>query len=217
MRRRPPPSSTTTLPPGWAPGPPRPRLAAGELHLWLADLRAPEGEPLGVLSAAEHARAAQIVAPARRRSWQLGRVALRLLLGRYLGADPGALELDAGTETSPPPARGRVEFGLAYSGNLALCAFSADIRVGVDLELVGSVTTVPHAARRPRAFLPAWLAREATLKRAGGELLDGPAGQPVWGRQLDLGAGRIAAVGASRPPRTIRRWRLDSLSAGRTA
>jgi 4'-phosphopantetheinyl transferase len=186
-----------------------------------------------VLSAAEHDRAAQIVAPARRRSWQLARVALRLLLGRYLGADPGAVELDAGTEASPPPARGRVEFGLAYSGNLALCAFSADIRVGVDLELDRSTVRLdecpgaadvftPETARRARphdqrAFLPAWLAREATLRRAGGELLEGPAGQPVWGRQLDLGAGRIAAVGASRPPRTIRRWRLDSLSAGRAA
>jgi hypothetical protein len=213
MSRRPSPHTTAPLPEAWRPGPPRPRLATGELHLWLAELSAPEGEPLGVLSAAEHEHAAGILAPAQRRSWQLARVALRVLLGRYLSAEPGSLELDASIAAMPPWECAGVEFGLAHAGDLALCAFSADSRVGVEL--------APRSGSGPgheqRAFLSAWVAQEASMQHGGPDPLGTPAGQPVWGRQFDLGAGRLAAVGASRPPRQVRRWRLEPLSDGRGA
>jgi 4'-phosphopantetheinyl transferase len=138
----------------WASGPERPRLDAGVVDVWRADLTE-AGEGLdALLSDEERARAERMPNERARGMWTRSHGVLRALLARYLGADtdPAALQFAAGAHGKPAlagqssrgatveegarPARvERMQFNLSHSGGLALYAFAAGPAVGVDVEL----------------------------------------------------------------------------------
>jgi 4'-phosphopantetheinyl transferase len=139
----------------WAPGPRRPRLADGAVHLWLADLSAVSDDLTKALSPDEHARVERFLNARDGLLWGRAHGVLRTLLGHYLQADPHGLRFVTGEYGKPalvfdpaPPSRFMkaptgLSFNLSHSGHLALYGLTRTGAIGVDIE----------AARRPRNAL----------------------------------------------------------------
>lgn len=178
----------------WAPGPLRPSLAAGEVHVWRLDLAETDDEVLDLLCAEERARAARLSRARDRLLWSRSRGVLRTLLGRYLNMDGHAVRLTAGEHGKPelsppghtPSTKARVSFNLSHSGEVALYAFAPGVAVGVDVELLARrpFEAIALAARvfgqreaqrlerlepatRRQEFLRLWTRHEAELKCVG--------------------------------------------------
>jgi 4'-phosphopantetheinyl transferase len=148
----------------WTPGPLRPRLTKGAVHIWRADLAAVSPELGELLCKEEQARAERILTKSDAELWRRSRGLLRTLLARYLQRDSSTLQfvtgehgkpalVDNGEElsTTGPTASADpdpLSFNLSHSGRWALYAFSAAGPVGVDIELARqSVDAVAIAAR----------------------------------------------------------------------
>jgi 4'-phosphopantetheinyl transferase len=161
--------------------------------LLLIDRRAAAGaetaRALGsLLDHGEQERAQRLRRPEDRERYQLGRAALRQVLGAWLDRDPAALRFRYGPH-GKPALDGVVDaaphFNVAHSGNLILLAFHASSPVGVDVEqhrpdlawapLARRVLAPAEcrllerlpSERRPEAFLAAWCRLEARLKARG--------------------------------------------------
>ncbi len=137
----------------WAPGPLRPLLAEGALHVWRADLTAVAADLGELLCSDERARAERFVNERDGELWRRSRGLLRALLGRYLQRDPGSLRFAIGEHGKPalvadtdesPAALGasadalrapQLSFNMSHSGQLALYAFNRAAAVGVDVEV----------------------------------------------------------------------------------
>jgi 4'-phosphopantetheinyl transferase len=171
-----------------------PRLDAQDIHLWHIDLSEPfpEGE-CAALTDEEHARAGRFRFDRDRNRFLQGRLALRRLLGLYVGLSPRDVPLQHARYGKPfVDARFAIGFNLAHSGDRALAAVSRFRHVGVDIEealprgaLEGIARTVftrdecRALHRRPEterlsAFLTCWTRKEAALKAIG----VGLAGEP---------------------------------------
>jgi 4'-phosphopantetheinyl transferase len=144
------PSMPSTAHESWAPGPHSPRLGAGVVDVWRADLGAVGEEIRGLLCEEERDRAARLLSARDRELWMSARGLLRALLGRYLGREPATLRFVLGEhgkpalledttratspgrpiDSQPPP----TAFNLSHSGGRALYAFTEDGAVGVDVE-----------------------------------------------------------------------------------
>lgn len=169
-------------------------LGPARIDVWRVDLSASGERALGALSAQERERAERIAGPLEQRLWSRSRGVLRDLLGRYLHADPGSLELAVGTH-GKPRLGGRwggcgLHFNLSHSGELALYAFTTCGAVGVDVQVLREPRLGAHGDRtalaarvfgaeaaarlgalppqsREREFLRLWTRHEAELKRRG--------------------------------------------------
>ncbi|MEV5381166.1 4'-phosphopantetheinyl transferase superfamily protein [Streptomyces nondiastaticus] len=175
---------------------------AGALDLWLIRSPAPaDAGPLDltVLDEAERKRAASFIRPSDGITYTSAHIALRRLLGAYLGIPaqevaflrepcPGCGKphgRPAVTAPGPP-----LHFSLSHSHGLALVGV-ADRPVGVDVErhpragTVGVCTPALHPGEqdeldalpeeeRPAAFGQLWTRKEAFLKGLGTGLSRGP-------------------------------------------
>lgn len=110
------------------------RLSEREVHLWFLPLRQEEFS-VRELAADEVARAERFRCPLARCTFVQTRLALRLLLGRYLDMAPHAVALGRGAQGKPQlnTGMGALQFNVSHSGQLALIALSREA-VGVDLE-----------------------------------------------------------------------------------
>lgn len=217
------------------PGPRRPKLADGAVHLWQADLAAAADDLAELLCEEELARAERIVNPRRAQLWRRSRGLLRELLGRYLRREPRSLRFAIGEHGKPALAGDgddRLSFNMSHSGSIALYGFSDAGEVGVDIELarrrIDEVAVAHRALDRPtaerlealdpdtrrREFLRAWARHEAALKclgaGIGGSAAESRAGE-LCVLDLDLDAARgptaAGALACERAPRELRRWR----------
>ncbi|MGB6454533.1 MAG: 4'-phosphopantetheinyl transferase superfamily protein [Streptosporangiaceae bacterium] len=154
------------------------------LHVWLIDLDAPGPAAAAALDATERDRAASLVRPQDGARFTARRAALRWVLARYLGGEPGDLEFRVGPHGQPRLAGDEVRFSLTSSGGLALIAVSRS-PVGVDLERIeprpgiADLAAVRFAAREAASiaagccgpptlsFYRHWTAKEAYLKAVG--------------------------------------------------
>jgi 4'-phosphopantetheinyl transferase len=129
----------------WQRGPARPRLAPGEVHVWLAHVSRLDGLR-GLLSADERKREQRLVSEDDRRLWSSSRGALRELLARYLETNASGIALLVEANGKPrvraasgaredPAAADELHFNLSHSGELALYAFASDWPVGVDVQV----------------------------------------------------------------------------------
>jgi 4'-phosphopantetheinyl transferase len=161
-------------------------LPSGEVHVWL--VHSPQAEAVAsLLDKEERARAARFAFSRTTELFTAAHGALRLVLGRYLGADPRALAF-AATEDGKPylqPPSGGIEFNLAHSGTVGAVALAVDRAVGVDIEERRSRTREPQLARRIMTpaeharyvaldedarrhyFFDVWARKEALLKTTG--------------------------------------------------
>ncbi|MFE5028834.1 4'-phosphopantetheinyl transferase family protein [Streptomyces sp. NPDC056656] len=161
--------------------------------LWVVDAvrhgdRAERLAP-SILDAGEQRRAESFVASADRRCYVAAHVALRMLLGAWLGVEPRDVQMvrepcpSCGGSHGRPAADGGVHFSLSHSRDLSLLAF-ATVPVGVDVEFVPNGRTAAKvgamlhpaesrelaalpASDRPVAFARAWTRKEAYLKGEG--------------------------------------------------
>lgn len=165
-----------------------------EVHIWSVDLSAAARAKAraDVLSPEETTRFASGDAADRERL-TVTRVALRELLGGYLGIDPADVGLTAGT-TKPALAGGELEFNVAHTDGLALIAV-ATVPVGVDVERVEPVAADEFAdlvefvltagehdelerlpePERIDVYYRVWTRKEAYIKATG----EGIAGRPL--------------------------------------
>ena len=186
-------------------------IGVGEVHAWIADYadladladladhdRAGVGVAQGgqldqassdraVLNPAELARAARYARPPDGARFAASRACLRLILGRYLDADPADLRFTAGSGGRPALTgdhAGRLEFSLSRSGDVILLAVSL-APVGADIEVVrpragladiiasrfsaaeASCIQAGCGGSQARGFYRHWTAKEAYLKATG--------------------------------------------------
>jgi 4'-phosphopantetheinyl transferase len=142
------------------------------------------------LTADERNRSERFRFERNRRRFVAAHGALRDLLGRYLGTEPGQIRFVRNAFGKPelhPEFGGRLKFNLSHSADLALIAIALDAWVGVDLECIEergnssyadvarcffSATEVDALSRVPRhryleAFFSCWTKKEAYVKARG--------------------------------------------------
>lgn len=118
----------------WPPGLP----GADVLHVWDVDLADPRWDAHGdVLAPAEAERFARVLMKPARDDWRRSRVALRLLVARYLADDARAFRFGQGSHGKPRLDRAdfAASFNVSHSAGRALIALAAG-EVGVDIERV---------------------------------------------------------------------------------
>jgi 4'-phosphopantetheinyl transferase len=171
-------------------------LPPGEIHLWAVSLdpRPEVGERLAQsLAADEWQRAWRFRFERHRRRYQVGRGALRALLGGYLGLSPGEVQFSYGPRGKPflagpaaeTAAAERLFFNLSNSHELALVGFLRAAEIGVDVEHLKPMTDLEQIAERffseservalrqlPQhlkceGFFNCWTRKEAYLKAVG--------------------------------------------------
>ncbi len=166
-----------------------PTLGAGDVHVWRASIERPGELPAlaGLLAADERARAARFRFGRDRDRFSAAHGLLRLLLGRYLGREPAAIEFGVGRWGKPVLTAGGddgLRFNLAHAGEIALVAVARGREVGVDVERlrrdvdVGAIAAgfapgeraalaATPAERRLAAFFALWTHKEAYAKGIG--------------------------------------------------
>jgi 4'-phosphopantetheinyl transferase len=166
------------------------KLTGGEVHVWPLHLTAPDSITRtfeSMLAPEERNRAARYHFDHLRPPFILSHGALRILLGRQLGIEPGQVQLKYGARGKPSlddPAH-RVTFNMSHSGECALFALTLDCDVGVDVERIRPVRDMAAIANRffcpeeaaelmslefedrARAFFHCWTRKEAYIKAIG--------------------------------------------------
>jgi 4'-phosphopantetheinyl transferase len=212
-------------------------LAAGEVHVWRAELeQIDERRALALLYAGEYTRWARILDHGRASLWACSRALLRELIGRYLLEDPRALRFSSNPHGKPALAGDDrpLRFSVSHSGALALYAFAREREVGVDVqtrvpsgnvlgvarrafgaEAATRIAGLPPTARRS-AFLSAWVRHEAELKCSGDGLgrTSGRRRRGLWTVELPCGGGDAAALAAERAPHVVLYRNVDACASG---
>jgi 4'-phosphopantetheinyl transferase len=134
----------------WKPGPAKPRLGDGAVHVWRVDLTGVPAQLANQLSEEELARAAQMPSARGRELWSRSRGVLRTLLGRYLRVEALAVGLRVDDHGKPAlsdeHAAGPLPFfNLSHSRQLALYAFTTLGPIGVDVEVARRAGASPTA------------------------------------------------------------------------
>jgi 4'-phosphopantetheinyl transferase len=163
---------------------------AGEAHIWIADLDAPEARAApSVLTSDELARAARFHFERDRRRFVAGRALLRRLLGGYLGSAASEITFVYGARGKPSlggwAAGSALRFNASHTHGVAMFALARDRELGVDIErqpapddgeAVARHFFAPNeiarlarvnAAERPASFLRCWTRKEAYIKARG--------------------------------------------------
>lgn len=154
------------------------------------------------LSDDETARAKRFKFEQDRVRWTRARSALRMILSRYAGEDPGNLVFVYGKHGKPALAFSQVQFNLSHSGDWAIIAVARSVPVGVDIEhMRPNVDMAVLLHRLGETNLPdtvpelyqAWTRREARTKAVGGALFEKPP-EDVCAVNIGAPAGYAAAV-----------------------
>ena len=177
----------------------------------------------------ERERAARFYFDRDRRKFTAARGQLRMILGRYTGADPTALVFSYGPRGKPAlsgqfqPAN--LKFNLSHSGELALLAVTLDREVGVDIEDIHTLndaeaiaerlfspneTSVFRALPEPErleGFFRCWTCKEAYVKATGDGL-----SRPTESFDVVFTRGeRTRLVSVDGEPDEAVRWRMAAL------
>jgi 4'-phosphopantetheinyl transferase len=203
-------------------------LPDAEVHVWRVDLAAPVGsEALEALSDDERERADRFRFDVHRRRFVRARAALRSILARYTGSDPGALAFEYGEHGKPSLAGEGPAFNLSHSEDVALCAVASGRGLGVDVEWaarpvehltlaerffapgeVAVLRTVPPE-HLPAAFFACWTRKEAYVKATGRGL-----SLPLHGFEVSLEPVPEPSLRVLGDPEETARWGLRALDAG---
>lgn len=171
--------SGTSVPLGWPQG--------RDVHVWSIDLSAPPAAPSHCLDERELARARAFVYADDARRYVHAHVALRAILGAYMGCEPAALEFVEQALGKPRllAAPQGHHFNLSHSKDTALLALGMADELGVDIEAVrddlpgdelaaavlcpaeiDELGALPDG-QRAQPFVTCWTRKEACLKALG--------------------------------------------------
>ena len=163
-------------------------LEPGCLHVWRASLDLPDTARArldGVLTPDERAQCGRFVRAGDRAQCSAARGSLRIVLSKYISAQPQSLPIEAGASGKPFLVSSDIHFNVSHSGDLAVIAVSRGLRIGVDIERVREVRDMDaildaffssdeQASLRSRAgeertrfFFSLWTRREAAAKAVG--------------------------------------------------
>jgi 4'-phosphopantetheinyl transferase len=200
-------------------------LREDSLHVWRIDVRRPLEDSSRVLAPDETERAARFRFDRDRDAFVCTRVALRTLIGSYLGVRPEDVQLSY-ADKGKPEIPG-LSFNVSHAGDVAAAAFARSGRVGVDVELMRGDVELAALARRfftaaenevlarltgdafVAGFYSCWTRKEAFVKALG------------EGLSFDLGGVEVAVH--PEPARILlvdgdasagERWSLVSLEPG---
>lgn len=207
-------------------------LADNDVHVWQVSLQ----QPVAVVTALHHLlnedeaqRAARFHFPADQRRFTVGRGLLRLLLGRYLDAQPTQLCFAYNAYGKPQLAvvgeEPALHFNLSHSGEIALYAFARHYHLGIDVEQMranlewdalaqhvfspyeqATLARLPASEQLP-AFFRGWTRKEAFIKARGMGL-----SLPLDQFDVTLTPDEPAQLLATRDdPQEVTRWTLSDL------
>jgi 4'-phosphopantetheinyl transferase len=175
-------------------------LLSDDIHVWRASLDQPAAcaqRLAQTLSAEERWRAERFHFERDRLRFIVSRGVLRMILGRYLGIEPGRLQFDYSLHGKPSLAKmpnrggGKIYFNLSHSHGLALYAIAQEQEIGIDLEYIRPIVEADQIVQqffsnreramfcalpmnqKQGAFFNCWTRKEAYLK-ASGRGLDWP-------------------------------------------
>lgn len=166
------------------------------VDVWSVDLTVADarvGELSAILSDAEKVRAATFVFARHHRRFVASHAALRLVLSKYCGLAPSALQFTGKQGEKPGllPEQSfhQIEFNLSHSGERALIAVTSGEPVGIDIEAICAVPDGDETAKlwfapiehdqlarlppseRQLGFLNLWTRKEAYIKAIGDGLV----------------------------------------------
>ena len=182
----------------WQPPPSELSIPTDRVDVWRVPLDTAElssAALLSTLAMEEAARAARFRFNTDHRRFVSCRLALRILLGRYLDVVPREIQFQYESNGRPELSRGqnpsKLRFNVSHSGEVGLIAVTVDRAIGVDVEAaqadhrnselagrffskreVESLEALPDD-KRERAFLACWVRKEAFLKATGAGLTFG--------------------------------------------
>ena len=158
-----------------------------DVHVWTIDLAAPAAGPADWLDRRELERAHRFVYAHDSTRYVRAHLALRAILGAYLGREPAALNF-VERELGKPrllPEGGECHFNLSHSKDKAMVVVGAADEVGVDIEAVRDdlpgedlasavlcedemkqLASFPEG-ERAQPFVTCWTRKEACLKALG--------------------------------------------------
>ncbi len=217
------------FPPEWLAPAEFPSLTEGEVHVWGAALDEAGEWCESLLNPMEIERASRFRFSRDRRRFAAGRAVLRVLLSRYLSAEPLGIPIACASAGKPfvDDPSCDVRFNLSHSGGLALYAFARGPEVGVDIEAIRADVDIAGIASRfftpveaariaaePEAgrigmFYAVWVRKEAYAKATGEGIAAALAAEEgVWHfTELDVAPGIAAAI-ATRAEARIRCYRV---------
>lgn len=219
----------------WEQGPRRPALRTDEVHVWRASLDQPPDvyqSLLQTLAADERQRAERFHFEKDRRRFVIARACLRAIIGRYLDVAPEYVRFSYGPYGKPALAvetgESSLRFNLSHAGEVALCALTTGLEVGIDVELqredFASLSTAEHffspgeiealralaPSELTAAFFNCWTRKEAYIKALGEGL-----SHPLHKFTVSLAPGEPAALlSAEDDPGEISRWTLREIPLG---
>lgn len=177
----------------WQRAPVRPILKENSLHLWRVNLEkiCNISGSLKILSADERARCMRLISAEKQRAFASARVALRIILSRYLGLLPEEIQFGYSRLGKPylvyPSLSEDIQFNLSHSGRWMVLGICKRSNVGVDVEKIrlvnqnwalGQLFSAEERAyissapknKQNTAFIAAWTIKEAAAKASGGGL-----------------------------------------------
>jgi 4'-phosphopantetheinyl transferase len=204
-----------------------PPLSPSDVHIWCLEIDSASASPAGMssLSTKERARAWGMSHPESRGTFIQARIALRHLLGLYLGVEPADVHFNVNPH-GKPRLQGTAEyeglvFNVSHSGTRVVIALACNTPLGVDVERVRSDRNLERLADaclaegeidrwqrlppdlKPAAFYRWWTAKEALVKAIG-------RGVALGLRSIEVGADdrhfRRAPAGWSE----VRNWYLET-------
>ena len=212
----------------WQPPSPRPLLGPDEVHVWRVSLARPPF-PLDLLwrqlNSSETERAQRYRFERDRRRFIVARGMLRVILARYAGIPPAAIEFAYSDHGKPGlPARPELSFNASDSGEWMALGVMLNRLIGVDIEQIRADVATdsiaerffsPHEAAALRAlpddeqvvaFFRCWTRKEAFIKAIGEGL-----SYPLHRFHVTLGPGEPARLlyVEGEPDATERWWMKD--------
>lgn len=204
-----------------------PPLSPSDVHIWCLEIDSAIASPVGMssLSAAEQARARGMSHPQSRGTFIQARVALRHLLGLYLGAEPADVHFTVNPHGKPrlhgtDEDQGLV-FNVSHSGNRVVIGLAWNTPLGVDVERVRGDRNLERLADaclaegeidrwqglppdlRPAVFHRWWTAKEALVKAIG-------RGVALGLRSIEVGPDDRHFRGAPAGWSEVRNWYLET-------
>ncbi len=221
----------------WALPSRHPSLEDDEIHVWCLDLKGSPGVEqalLEILSTDERERAKRFHFQKHRHRFVIARGILRVLLARYLQAEPHQLRFDYGPNGKPSLAesyaQAKLRFNLAHSHEVGLYAMVHNRAIGINIEFVredfdvialaskyfsplefSSLCSLPIAEQK-KAFFNCWTRKEAYIKAVGQGL-----SLSLDGFDVSLAPGvpaQLLSIGGE--PQPALQWSLRELPVGST-
>jgi len=199
---------------------------APDVDLWWCELDIDDvalSDRTALLAPAEHARAARFGTEILRRRWIAGRGALRIVLGRLLGAAPAEVDLRRGRRGRPELVEPTFDFNVSHTNGVAVIGVARRGRIGIDVERSDRTVGADRLSKkflaaaeqialggmsvdaRRAVFLRYWTCKEAMSKATGDGLI-----APFARMHVDID--RVVLLDGP-PPYSPAAWALHSVAA----